>query len=128
MTTTDEYRATAARALAKCAANDPWFPQPNRATVEAWAEHIAQWQLGDADVLAGVTKMYADNGGGSGERFKPLPKDLIAAARAVRADRTQRETPAEREAREDRRDAELEANRGRLAEMIGGFGKAIPNA
>lgn len=122
---TDDYRAIAAHALAKCAANDPWFPQPNRATVEAWAEHIEHWQLGLDDVLTAVTKMYADNA----SPFRPLPKDLIAAARSVRSIRTESETPAEREAREDRRDAALESrNRGRLAEMIGGFGRAIPNA
>ena len=37
-----DYHQTAALALAKCAAYDPWFPQPNRATVESWAEQIEQ--------------------------------------------------------------------------------------
>lgn len=113
----------AAQALAKCAAYDPWFPQPNRATVEAWAEQIQYWKLGIEDVLNGVRKMYADNGSG----FRPLPKDLVDAARAVRADRTQRESAEEREAREDRQDAALE-HRQRLAELIGGarvFGREI---
>lgn len=105
---------TAAKALAKCAAYDPWFPQPNRATVQAWAEQIGRYRLDLADVLAGVTKMYSDNGSG----FRPLPKDLIDAARAIRRDRTERESTAEREAREDRRDAELE-NRLRLAQITG---------
>ncbi len=98
------YRQTATQALAKCAAYDPWFPQPNRATVEAWAEQIAHWKLDAADVLKGVAKMYADNGSG----FRPLPKDLVDAARAIRRERTESETPAEREAREDARDAQLE--------------------
>lgn len=110
---------TAAKALAKCAAYDPWFPQPNRATVAAWAEQIDRWNLGIEDVLAGVTKMYADNGSG----FRPLPKDLVDAARAIRADRTQRESRAEREAREDRRDAELEQRN--VAALVSGFGKSI---
>lgn len=113
---------TAAQALAKCAAYDPWFPQPNRATVAAWAEQIDHWKLDLPDVLAGVAKMYSDNGAG----FRPLPKDLIDAARAIRADRTQRESAAEREAREDRRDAELE--RRNLAALTRGFGKAIDDA
>ncbi|ACI12579.1 hypothetical protein SEA_RIALTO_82 [Mycobacterium phage Rialto] len=112
----DSYQI-AANALAKCAAYDPWFPQPNRATVEAWAEQIELWKFNQADVLAGVTKMYSDHGSG----FRPLPKDLVDAARAIRRDRCERETSAEREAREDARDAELErrlaAAVGRVAEM-----------
>lgn len=117
----------AANALAKCAAYDPWFPQPNRATVEAWAEQIAHWKLDAADVLKGVAKMYADNGSG----FRPLPKDLIDAARAIRRERTESESPAEREAREDARDLALERrNQGRLNAIVSsvGHGKALPRA
>ena len=77
---------TAAKALAKCAAYDPWFPQPNRATVQAWAEQIERYRIDLPDVLDGVTKMYADHGSG----FRPLPKDLVDAARAVRRDRSDR--------------------------------------
>lgn len=120
----NDYRDIAARALAFCAGHDPWFPQPNRATVEAWAGQIARRELGLEDVLAGVAKMYADHGDG----FRPLPKDLIEASIAIRRERTERESRAEREAREDRRDAELEANQRRMAELIGGarvFGKSI---
>lgn len=113
---------TAAQALAKCAAYDPWFPQPNRATVAAWAEQIDRWKLELPDVLAGVAKMYADNGNG----FRPLPKDLVDAARAIRADRTQRESAAEREAREDRQDVALEQrNYARMQQITRGFGKSI---
>lgn len=107
-----DYQQNAANALAKCAAYDPWFPQPNRATVQAWAEQIERYELGSHDVLAGVTKMYSDNGSG----FRPLPKDLTDAARAVRRDRTERESDADRQAREDRHDARLEADRA-LAEL-----------
>ena len=63
-------------------------------------------------MLDGVTKMYADNGSG----FRPLPKDLTDAARAVRRERTERESDTERQAREDRRDAEL--NQRRLAALV----------
>jgi hypothetical protein len=106
-----DYHQTAALALAKCAAYDPWFPQPNRATVESWAEQIERYQLQRPDVLAGVAKMYSENGSG----FRPLPKDLTDAARAIRSDRIQRESTAERQAREDRRDAALEARVAALA-------------
>ncbi len=117
----------AAQALARCAANDPWFPQPNRATVSAWAEQIAYWKLNAQDVVNGVRKMYADNGSG----FRPLPKDLIEAARAVRRERTESEKPHEREAREDARDVALERrNQARLNEIVSsvGHGKALPHA
>lgn len=100
---TDHHR-TAALALAKCAAYDPWFPKASQAIVDSWAEQIEKYQLEAPDVLAGVTKMYSDYGSG----FRPLPKDLTDAARAVRRDRTERESDIERQAREDRRDAELD--------------------
>ena len=47
----NDYPDIAAKALALCAAHDPWFPQPNRMTVTAWAEQIAVYQLGGRDVL-----------------------------------------------------------------------------
>ena len=118
-----DYHQTAARALAKCAAYDPWFPQPNRATVEAWAEQIAEYQLDEADVLDGVKLAYRDNGSG----FRPLPRDIVQAARQARADRTQRESATARRAREDRQDLALE-NRGRFAALTGGCGKSVDDA
>lgn len=99
-----DYHQAAALALAKCAAYDPWFPKASQAIVDSWAEQIEKYKLDVPDVLAGVTKMYSDNGSG----FRPLPKDLTDAARAVRRDRTERESESERRAREDRRDAELD--------------------
>jgi hypothetical protein len=122
MTDQHDYQQTAARALAKCAACDPYFPQPNRATVQAWAEQIAIYDLDEADVLEGVRLAYRDNGSG----FRPLPRDIVQAAVAVRRDRTDRESTAERQAREDRRDAALEARR--LAALTAGartIGKAL---
>ncbi len=104
---TADYPATAAKALALCAAHDPWFPEPNRATAAAWADQIANYQLGVDDVLAGVRIAYRDNGSG----FRPLPRDIVQAALAIRRDRLQRESREEREAREDRQDAALEARR-----------------
>lgn len=99
-----DYHQTAANALAKCAAYDPWFPQPNRATVEAWAEQIAEYRLDEADVLEGVKLAYRDNGSG----FRPLPADIVQKARQVRRERAERESDDERRAREDHRDAALD--------------------
>lgn len=99
-----DYQQVAALALAKCAAYDPWFPKASQAIVDSWAEQLGHYQLELPDVLAGVTKMYSDNGSG----FRPLPKDLTDAARAIRRDRTERESDAERRAREDQRDEDLD--------------------
>jgi hypothetical protein len=121
---TEQDIQIAAQVLSHCAANDPWFPQPNRATAIAWAEHIARWKIALPDAIEGVSKMYGDNGAG----FRPLPKDFVDAARFVRAKRCQDESDAERQAREDRSDRALEErNKARLQLMIdgSGFGKAI---
>lgn len=84
-----DYKQVAALALAKCAAYDPWFPKASHATVDAWAEAIAEYKLALPDVLAGVKLAYRDNGSG----FKPLPRDIVQAARAVRKERADREGP-----------------------------------
>jgi hypothetical protein len=99
-----DHRHTAALALAKCAAYDPWFPKPSQATVEAWAEAISEYQLDTPDILAGVKVAYRDNGAG----FKPLPRDIIQAARQIRRERAERETTDQRRARENAIDAKAE--------------------
>jgi hypothetical protein len=117
-----DYQQVAALALAKCAAYDPWFPKASQAIVDSWAEQIKIYKLDLPDVLAGVTKMYSENGSG----FRPLPKDLTDAARATRRDRTERESTAEREARENARDAE--ADRRALSALGHRFGEIIGKA
>jgi len=110
-----DYQQVAALALAKCAAYDPWFPKASQAIVDSWAEQLQRYQFELPDVLEGVTKMYSENGSG----FRPLPKDLTDAARAVRRDRAERESTVERQAREDRLDDQLNANQRRLAAIVG---------
>jgi hypothetical protein len=86
-----DYRQLAALALAKCAAYDPWFPNPSEAIIEAWAEQIEVHRLDLPDLLAGVTLLYSEHGSG----FRPLPKDLIDSARRIRRDRMEREVDEE---------------------------------
>lgn len=122
-----DYRQTSALALAKCAAYDPWFPKASQAIVDSWAEQLERYKLELPDVLAGVTKMYSENGSG----FRPLPKDLTDAARAIRHDRTERESDADREARQARRDAELDrCNLDAITARTGAavIGKAVTDA
>ena len=118
-----DYKQTAALALAKCAAYDPWFPKASQATVDAWAEAIGEYKLEARDVLEGVKLAYRDNGSG----FKPLPKDIVQSARSVRRERADRESDEERHAREaalDDRQALREITR-RTGQT---FGKEIGDA
>lgn len=88
-----DYKQIAALALAKCAAYDPWFPKASQAIVDSWAEHFEARRLDSVeDVLAGVTRAYLENGNG----FRPLPKDISDAARAIRRDRRERNPDYER--------------------------------
>lgn len=113
------YRDIAAQAFAECASHDMWFPKANPGATTALARHIQRWKLELPDVIDGVRKMYADNGSG----FRPLPKDIIDAARAIRRERAEREDRDQRNARADRIDAKLQARIDAVAAQ-----KAIPNA
>lgn len=118
-----DHHATAAAALAKCAAYDPWFPQPNRATVEAWAEQLALWKVDHQDALDGVAKMYADNGSG----FRPLPRDLIDAVRFLRDKRVKDHVVDDSRALSGPPPASAEHRRKVMAEFAASFGK-VPDA
>jgi hypothetical protein len=119
-----DYKQIAALALAKCAAYDPWFPKASQAIVDSWSEHLEICKLGCADdVLAGVTRAYLEHGNG----FKPLPKDISDAAKAVRRERRQLDADrlaaiCDAKAAPD----EVTVNRTRsVAEFSRGFGKAM---
>lgn len=74
---TDDDKHTAAIVLAKCAANDPWFPAGGESTILAWAEVFSESGLCREDLLAGAARAYrlADEG------FKPLPGSIVRHAR-----------------------------------------------
>lgn len=118
MTGVSEQAIQAAKAvLAKCSANDPWFPQPSESTILAWAEQFMIANLPADDLLEAVTQVYAAHGAG----FKPLPGDILASARGVRRDRRLRDEAAQQEltaAVGDRKSAEDLATIA--AEFVGG--------
>lgn len=91
--------ATATKVLAKCSANDPWFPNGGEATIMAWAECFAESGLSEEDLLAGVARAYrtAEDG------FRPLPAAIVKHARAAYFEQLQ-SLP------EDRRQVMEEAN------------------
>lgn len=76
---TDDDKHTAGLVLAKCAANDPWFPAGGESTVLAWAEVFSESGLSREDLLAGVARAYrlAEDG------FRPLPASIVRHARAA---------------------------------------------
>jgi hypothetical protein len=84
-----DYTRVAAAVLAKCASKDPFFPKPSPALAMGWGEEFQSWNLTVDDLLEGVTKAYHDHGNG----FRPLPKDIVDAARAIRQDRDARTGP-----------------------------------
>lgn len=83
------------------------------ATASIWAELFTTYDLELPDLIAAVKKRALNH------TDAPEPAEIITFAREIRRERGERESTAEREAREDRRDAQLEArNRARLAAMI----------
>jgi hypothetical protein len=107
------YPQLAALVLAKCAAYDPYLTEPTEETARAWAEQFELYSLTLPDLMAGVTRIYRDNGSG----YRPLPKDITDAARAIRRDRAERESTEDRQQREDRNDARVLGEISRFTEQ-----------
>lgn len=80
-------------------------------TAGIWADLFTEYRLNLADLIAAVKKRALTHA------EAPEPAEIIQFARAIRRDRTEHESDAEREARQDQRDAEL-ANRERLAAAV----------
>lgn len=74
---TDDDKHTAGLVLAKCAANDPWFPAGGESTILAWAEVFSESGLSREDLLAGTARAYrlAPDG------FRPLPASIVRHSR-----------------------------------------------
>ncbi|WP_292990545.1 hypothetical protein [Mycobacterium sp.] len=79
------------------------------ATASVWAELFSTYRLELPDLVAAVKKRALSH------PDAPEPAEIIAFAREIRRDRTERESDAERQAREDRHDAALEAGQRQLA-------------
>lgn len=114
------YPQMAALVLAKCAAYDPYLTAPTKETCLAWAEQFELYSLDLDDLTKAVTKVYSEHGSG----YRPLPKDITDAARAIRRERCERESSAQREAREDRLDSRsaLVDHRREITQFANTFG------
>ena len=95
--------AAARKVLAKIAATDPYFAKPSEAIVKAWGEQIAATNLTDDELLDGVAALYAVKESG----FRPLPADVLNAARRLRRERFERQPLEDIEAANDTLDAKL---------------------
>ena len=113
------YPQLGAIALAKCAAYDPYLPEPTAAQASAWGEQLERYRINDQQlVLDAVTKMYQEHNSG----FRPLPKDLVDAARAIRRERDARRGPSQEY--EALCDAKSGDRRRQIEAFAGGFGQA----
>lgn len=94
---TDDDKRTASLVLAKCAANDPWFPNGGESTILAWAEVFSETGLSCDDLLSGVTRAYRVEESG----FKPLPASVVKHARLAYTEALHGMTQAERDSMDD---------------------------
>ena len=94
------------------------------ATASVWAELFSTYRLELPDLVAAVKKRALSH------PDAPEPADIIAFAREIRRDRTERESDAERQAREARIDAGLEGRGRPIAAAVQTLAerKAIENA
>lgn len=87
------------------------------ATAKCWADLFSTYRLELPDLIAAVKKratIHAE---------APEPAEIIAFAREIRRERAERESTAERQAREDARDAALD--RRALAAITSRVGASV---
>lgn len=92
-------------------------PQATLATAQIWADLFDVYKLELPDLIKAVKKRALS------QAEAPEPAEIIQHAREIRRDRCEREPDAEREARQARRDAELD--RRALAQITARTGATI---
>ncbi|WP_280465649.1 hypothetical protein [Nocardia brasiliensis] len=92
----DHDKETAGLVLAKCAANDRWFPHPAESTILAWAEVLGVSGYTRQELLDAVTHAYAN----SDDEFRPKPAAIVRHAQAVYFERLGALSPERRAAME----------------------------
>jgi hypothetical protein len=88
-------------------------------TAKVWADLFEYHNLDLADLKAAVMKRAA-----SGAVDAPEPAEIITVARAIRMDRSDRESTAVRLLREEMIDAKAEGRRAALQQFASGFKNA----
>ena len=93
----------AAQVLAKAACYDPMFSKPSPALANGWADAFTRYGIEVQDAMDAVAEHYVQ----SPDRV--MPAHIIRLARKLRQERSDREGPEARAAREARIDAKVEA-------------------
>ena len=91
---TDDTVIAVAHLLAKAALYDPRFSKPDEGKAIAWAEALEPHRFDVHDMLQAVVGFYSEN------LDRPLMvADVIARSKAIRKDRSQRESSESRDSR-----------------------------
>ena len=81
------YQQIAAAVYQRCNHFDPYLPALSSDLARAWGGLFEKHRLSQDDLLAAVETIYDQHGNG----YRPMPADIIGAARAIRQDRFQRQ-------------------------------------
>lgn len=120
MTTTEpNYAQIAAAVYQACNHFDPYLPPLSADLARAWGRQFEKYRLTVEDLLAGVDKVYEDNGSG----YRPLPKDISDAARFLRDKRAKDRAVDESRALAGPPPATAEARARAIAEFSKAVGK-----
>lgn len=111
----------AAAVYQHCTTYDQYLPPVSADLATSWSKVFAYYNLHTDDLLAAVDAVYAAKGSG----YRPLPADIAEAARTIRRDRVQRETDAQRAAREARIDTKSAEHIAEIARELG-ESKSLP--
>jgi hypothetical protein len=103
------YQQIAAAVYQRCNHFDPYLPPLSADLARAWGTLFEHHRLSPDDLLAGVDAVYDQHGSG----YRPLPADIISAARALRQDRAMRQPLRAIEASTD-----VDSGDGRLAALL----------
>jgi hypothetical protein len=92
------HEQIAAGIYQRCNHFDPYLPPLSADLARAWGSLFAKHRLNQDDLLAAVDTVYETHGGG----YRPMPADIISAAKTLRQDRFQRQPLDDIEAHNDR--------------------------
>jgi hypothetical protein len=84
------YAQIAAAVYQACNAFDPYLPKLSMEMANAWGRTFKKFQLTLEELVAGVDRVYEEHGSG----YRPLPKDIVDAARTVRREKDEKLGPS----------------------------------
>lgn len=85
------YSQIAAAVYQACNAFDPYMPPLSIEMANAWGRTFKKHQLTLEQLVKGVDRVYEEHGSG----YRPLPKDIVDAARTIRRELDAKTGPTE---------------------------------